>query len=291
MNEFLMSNILWFKAFHVIFMVAWFAGIFYLPRLFVNHAETSSVEVSEQLKGMERRLLYFITPFAILTVLLGLLLIFAYGNAWFVAAKWLHIKLTLVILLLMRIHQKKPIKLMSMIGVLLGIIGIYLLISQKQVMDQENSLLGAFMIFLCMLSWAYGSLFVAKADLPSNFFINTGYQMFIGGCFLCIASVAFGESWTFPGVWSTDVKISMLLLVVFGSIVAFTSFNYLLKIVSPEKVATSTYVNPIVALILGWFILNERITMQSCIAAMILLTGVYFINTKKTLTVFKRFKK
>ncbi|MCI2282992.1 protoporphyrinogen oxidase HemJ [Colwellia sp. MSW7] len=95
-----MSNILWFKAFHVIFMVAWFAGIFYLPRLFVNHAETSSVEVSEQLKGMERRLLYFITPFAILTVLLGLLLIFAYGNAWFVAAKWLHIKLTLVILLL-----------------------------------------------------------------------------------------------------------------------------------------------------------------------------------------------
>jgi putative membrane protein len=100
MNEFLMSNILWFKAFHVIFMVAWFAGIFYLPRLFVNHAETSSVEVSEQLKGMERRLLYFITPFAILTVLLGLLLIFAYGNAWFVAAKWLHIKLTLVILLL-----------------------------------------------------------------------------------------------------------------------------------------------------------------------------------------------
>ncbi|MCP4802958.1 MAG: EamA family transporter [Bacteroidetes bacterium] len=197
----------------------------------------------------------------------------------------------LVILLLMRIHQKKPIKLMSMIGVLLGIIGIYLLISQKQVMDQENSLLGAFMIFLCMLSWAYGSLFVAKADLPSNFFINTGYQMFIGGCFLCIASVAFGESWTFPGVWNTDVKISMLLLVVFGSIVAFTSFNYLLKIVSPEKVATSTYVNPIVALILGWFILNERITMQSCIAAMILLTGVYFINTKKTLTVFKRFKK
>ena len=70
------------------------------------------------------------------------------------------------------------------------------------------------------------------------------------------------------------------LIRLFGSIVAFTSFNYLLKIVSPEKVATSTYVNPIVALILGWFILNERITMQSCIAAMILLTGVYFINTK-----------
>jgi putative membrane protein len=81
-------------------MVAWFAGIFYLPRLFVNHAESSSIEVKEHLKGMERRLLYFITPFAILTVLLGLSLIYAYGYAWFVTAKWLHIKLTLVLFLL-----------------------------------------------------------------------------------------------------------------------------------------------------------------------------------------------
>ncbi len=100
MNEFLIKYILWFKAFHVFFMVAWFAGVFYLPRLFVNHAETSFIEVAEQLKGMEKRLLYFITPFAILTVLLGLMIIYAYGYPWFVAAKWLHIKLTLVILLL-----------------------------------------------------------------------------------------------------------------------------------------------------------------------------------------------
>jgi len=100
MNDFLVNNILWFKAFHVIFMVAWFAGIFYLPRLFVNHAETNSSEISEQLKGMEKRLLYFITPFAVLTIILGLILIYTYGSAWFAAAKWLHIKLTLVILLL-----------------------------------------------------------------------------------------------------------------------------------------------------------------------------------------------
>ena len=100
MTEFLLNNILWFKAFHVIFMVAWFAGIFYLPRLFVNHAETHSAEVSPQLKGMEKRLLYFITPFALLTVVFGLILIFSYGYTWFVAAKWLHIKLTLVVLLL-----------------------------------------------------------------------------------------------------------------------------------------------------------------------------------------------
>ncbi len=99
MSAFLINNILWFKAFHVIFMVAWFAGIFYLPRLFVNHAETQSKEVAEHLKGMEKRLLYFVTPFAVFTLLLGLAIIYAYGGAWFAAAKWLHIKLTLVIFL------------------------------------------------------------------------------------------------------------------------------------------------------------------------------------------------
>lgn len=94
-----MTTILWLKAFHVIFMVAWFAGIFYLPRLFVNHAESSNADVIEQLKGMERRLLFFVTPFAILTLVLGLAIIHFYGKEWFIAAKWLHIKLTLVILL------------------------------------------------------------------------------------------------------------------------------------------------------------------------------------------------
>ncbi|WDE04523.1 protoporphyrinogen oxidase HemJ [Thalassomonas viridans] len=94
-----MTSLLWLKAFHVIFMVAWFAGIFYLPRLFVNHAETDNKDLSEHFKGMERRLLYFITPFAVLTIALGLAIIFIYGREWFALAKWLHIKLTLVILL------------------------------------------------------------------------------------------------------------------------------------------------------------------------------------------------
>jgi putative membrane protein len=95
-----MTTLSWLKAFHVFFMVAWFAGIFYLPRLFVNHAETTSKEVAEHLKGMERRLLYFVTPFALLTVALGVALIYYYGYAWFVASKWLHIKIALIALLL-----------------------------------------------------------------------------------------------------------------------------------------------------------------------------------------------
>ncbi|MFH4969099.1 EamA family transporter [Gaetbulibacter sp. M240] len=187
----------------------------------------------------------------------------------------------LVVLIMMRILQGKKISAMSYVGVVLGFIGIYLLVSQKQIISQENQLLGIAMIFVCMISWSYGSLFVGKANLPSNYFVNTGYQMLFGGLMLVIASLAFGEPWTSPVYWSTDVIWSIIILIVFGSIVAFTSFNYLLKVVSPEKVSTSTYVNPIIALILGWWILDETINLQSIIAAIILLTGVYFINSKR----------
>lgn len=195
----------------------------------------------------------------------------------------------LIILLLMRIMDGKKIQPMSLVGVVLGIIGIYLLVSQREVISQENSVLGMVMILLAMLSWAYGSLFVAKADLPKNYFVNTGYQMLTGGILLLAGSLIFGEPWSLPNTWSGPAQWSMILLVIFGSIVAFTSFNYLLKVVSPEKVATSTYVNPIIALLLGWYFLNEQITTQSIIAAIVLLTGVYFINTSKKLGMYRRF--
>ncbi len=195
----------------------------------------------------------------------------------------------LIVLLLMRIIQGKKIKTMSVVGIILGFIGIYLLVSQKQIINQEGSLLGMFLVFLAMLSWGYGSLFVGKADLPSNFFVNTGYQMVAGGIMMLLFSLIIGEKWVSPVEWSGQVQFAMAMLVVFGSIVAFTAFNYLLKIVSPEKVSTSTYVNPIIALLLGWYFLDEQITSQSVIAAIILLTGVYFINTKKKLIMFSRF--
>ncbi|MGP9800226.1 CopD family protein [Rheinheimera sp. NSM] len=94
-----MTSILVYKALHVFFMVAWFAGIFYLPRLFVYHASTTSPDCDAEFKVMERRLLYFVTPFAILTLLFGVLLIYSYGAAWFKTSSWLHYKLLLVLLL------------------------------------------------------------------------------------------------------------------------------------------------------------------------------------------------
>ena len=92
-------TILWIKALHVFFMVAWMSGLFYLPRLMVYHAQTDVQAVRDQFKIMERRLWYFVTPFALLTLVFGVWLISLYGKEWFVAAKWLHLKLTLVTVL------------------------------------------------------------------------------------------------------------------------------------------------------------------------------------------------
>ena len=90
---------LWLKAFHIIFMVTWFAGLFYLPRLFVYHAQSDSPEVHKQMQIMERKLFWFMTPFPVLMTGFGLGLIHIYGIDWFVASHWLHIKLTIVIAL------------------------------------------------------------------------------------------------------------------------------------------------------------------------------------------------
>ena len=86
---------LWVKALHIIFVTSWFAGLFYLPRLFVNHAATTDDAVSEQLKGMEYRLYRFMLPLAILAIGFGLWLWLGYG----ISGGWLHAKISLVAIL------------------------------------------------------------------------------------------------------------------------------------------------------------------------------------------------
>lgn len=225
-----------------------------------------------------------------LNCLLAGFLFLGYGNGVFVwALKYVDSSFgallasiqPIVILVLMRLWHRNKIKTKSIIGIVLGIIGMYLLVSQKGLVLQEGSVLGIIMIFTCIISWSIGSVFVAQASMPKNFFITTGYQMLLAGAMLVIASFSFGETWSNPVDWSTKTQGSVLALILFGSIAAFTSFNYLLKVVSTEKVATSAYINPIVALVLGWYFLDEVITVQTSIAAVILLAGVYFINSTK----------
>jgi drug/metabolite transporter (DMT)-like permease len=219
-------------------------------------------------------------------------LFLVYGNGVFVwALKYIDSSFAallastqpLFVLILMRLIDSKKFQVKSIIGVVLGIIGMYLLVSQKGISTKEGSLLAIVVMFSCVLSWSYGSIFVSKADLPKNFFVSTGYQMLIAGTILLSISFCLQEAWISPLNWSFDAQLSVIALIIFGGIVAFTAFNYLLKNVSPEKVATSAYVNPVVAMFLGWYVLNEKLTTQSIIAAVILLTGVYFITSRKRL--------
>ena len=231
-----------------------------------------------------------ITKKQFLNTLIAGFLFLVYGNGVFVwalryvdsgFAALLAATQPLFVLFLMRLIDRKPMQKKSIIGVLLGLLGMYLLVSQKNIATSEGSVLGIFMIFTCVLSWSYGSVFVSKADLPKNFFVSTGYQMLTAGTLLFFGSLLFKETWISPLDWSEDVQLSMAFLIFFGGIVAFTSFNYLLKNVSTEKVATSAYINPIVAMLLGWYVLDERLSLQSIIASAVLLTGVYFINSRK----------
>jgi len=92
---------LWVKAFHIIFMVTWFAGLFYLPRLFVYHAQSTDDTSNQRFKIMERKLFYGImTPGGIITLLLGLWMLFDYAWAAYKNDLWLHLKLFLVITLI-----------------------------------------------------------------------------------------------------------------------------------------------------------------------------------------------
>ena len=187
----------------------------------------------------------------------------------------------LFVLFLLRLIDRKPLQKKSIIGVFLGMIGMYILVSQQELTTSEGSLLGIFMMLTCVLSWSYGSVFVSKADLPKSFMVTTGYQMLVAGFVLAIISLSIDEQWTSPLTWGANVQLSMFLLIFFGGVIAFTAFNYLLKVVSPEKVSTSAYVNPIIALFMGWYFLDEVFTIQSIIASVILLTGVYFITSRK----------
>ncbi len=188
----------------------------------------------------------------------------------------------MIILLMLWVLYGQKIKAQSYLGVALGIIGIYLLVAQDQLVYSDDQWWGLLAVVSCLFTWGYGSLFVAKADMPKTFLVNTGIQMMFAGCAMVLISLVIedvdGIRWT---QLSSKTIFSMLYLIIFGSVVAFTAFNYLLKYVSPEKVSTSTYINPIVALFLGWYVLDEVVTLQSIFAAAILLLGVYFINSSR----------
>ncbi|MEM1119363.1 MAG: EamA family transporter [Bacteroidota bacterium] len=185
----------------------------------------------------------------------------------------------LVVLMMWAIDNKRP-ALQSFGGIFLGMIGMYLLVSQKELVAKPEQWKGILTIFCCMLAWGFGSIFVTKADLPKPQMANNAVQMMAGGISLFCFSLFLENPLTFDyQAVPLYTWLALSYLIVFGAVVAFSAFNYLLTKVSPEKVATSTYVNPIIALALGWYFRDELVTSQSILAVVVMFTGVFFINS------------
>lgn len=187
----------------------------------------------------------------------------------------------IVAMLMWLIKGKKPI-LLTWLGIAMGLIGMALLIGQPNFVSSVEWLLGVAAIAVAMFAWGYIAVWLPDANLPPNVLQSAAFQMIFGGIMMLITSALLQEWGTFD--WQTvDQRAwgAFWFLVIFGSVITFPAFNYLLKNVSPTKVVTSSYVHPVIALFLGWSLNNEIIHPQSLWAAGILLLSVFLINKAK----------
>lgn len=169
----------------------------------------------------------------------------------------------------------------SILGVAVGVAGMLLLVGQPRFHNDPQTWMGIGAIFVAILSWGFASLYVTEVNLPASRMQTASLQMLGGGVVLLIAGFAAGEHRGFSLLQVSEKGwFAFAYLIVLGSWLAFSAFNYLLVKVAPEKVATTNYVNPVVALFLGWALNGEELTYQSILAAILLLGGVFFINSR-----------
>ena len=169
-------------------------------------------------------------------------------------------------------------------GLLLGCVGIALLIGPGLFSGVTGISAASWIIlFLAPLLWSLGSLYSRQIDLPENTFMATSTEMLAGGVLLLAAGLATGEGarLDLAGI-STSSLFATLYLTIFGSIIAFSAYIWLLKQVQATRVATYTYVNPVIAVFLGWAILSEPITPTVLLGAAIVIVAVILITTRKT---------
>lgn len=165
-------------------------------------------------------------------------------------------------------------------GLAVGFVGVALLIENLSAGDSYVGLVGGVVVVVGAFLWANGSLFSRSAKPSSSPFLATALEMIVGGSLLLMASVVTGEWMNIRlDLVSTRSLISWVYLIVFGSLVAFTSYIWLLRRTTTAKVSTYSYVNPIVALILGWTLANETLTVRNVLAAGIILASVVIITT------------
>jgi len=164
-------------------------------------------------------------------------------------------------------------------GLALGLIGVGLLVSPGDDPKSGVDLVGAVMLILASASWAWGSVISKSAPLPKSPFLATSMEMITGGVLLLVIAAAAGQLSDFNlSKVSSEAAIAWVYLVIFGSLVGFTAYIWLLGHTSIAKAGTYAYVNPIVAVLLGWAILGEPITTRTVVATFVILAGVALVN-------------
>ncbi|HEV7785112.1 MAG TPA: drug/metabolite exporter YedA [Thermoanaerobaculia bacterium] len=183
--------------------------------------------------------------------------------------------LWIVILVWLRTGRKRP-DWRVVAGLVMGFVGLMLLVRPG---SGSVNALGAGALVLASLSWAWGSIYGQRAPLPSSPLATTGMQMLSGGALLFLTSASTGEFSHFaPAAVTAKSLLALGYLIVFGAIVAFTAYVWLLRVAPPVLVSTYAYVNPVVAVLLGWFFAGEPLTGKTALAAAVILTGVALIS-------------
>jgi drug/metabolite transporter (DMT)-like permease len=190
------------------------------------------------------------------------------------------VSLWLVILDWLRPSGVKPVP-RVFLGLLIGFAGLALLVGPAHVGGSERvDPRGAAVLVVASLAWACGSLYAKHGGLPSSAVLGVAMQSLAGGVILLIAGLLMGEFHQLHlGAISLRSWLALLYLIAFGSGIGFSAYIYILHKSTAARVATYAFVNPVVALFLGWLILAETITLRTVIAAAIILTAVMLVIT------------
>ncbi len=167
------------------------------------------------------------------------------------------------------------------LGLVVGFAGMVLLVGPMELAGGGGvDPVGAATVLVATLGWSIGSIYSRSALFPSSPLLVTGMQMLAGGAMLTLAGLARGEMADFdPAAVSTGSAVAFAYLVVFGSLVGFTAYVWLLKVSTPSRVATYAYVNPVVAVLLGWLLANEPLNARILGATGVIVAAVAVITT------------
>ena len=168
-------------------------------------------------------------------------------------------------------------------GLGLGFAGIFLLVNQGPGAGEAAlDTTGILVLLLAALSWAIGSLCSRTAPQPGQPLLAVAMQMLAGGIFLVLAGSAGGE-WQLlqPAAVSGKSLLAWAYLLVFGSMLGFSCYIWLLRVAPPEQAASYAYVNPVVAVFLGWFLADEVLTWQTLLASAVIITAVILLTRRK----------